>query len=269
MVPRPFLALTGSIQPFILSELKNHREDGLLDRFLFAYPDPLPSRWSDDEIGAETLARYHELYDRLYDLAAGVDDDGEPAPSVLRFTDGAKGVFVGEADSLREEAERPGFPERLKGSWSKLEAYLVRLSLILALARTAEDDLLAAPSEEVTERDVRAAAELLAYFKAHARRVHARLHGERPEHLLAEALAGFFVREEGGGSWEGQPSELYGILKARSAPGLPGGEGPFGKRLRQAVGRTPGLSLEEGWRGNEFTVRVALSTPGTPGDGAS
>lgn len=57
MVPRPFVGLTGSIQPGVLSELKNYREDGLLDRFLFAYPDPMPSRWSDDEIseGNETI----------------------------------------------------------------------------------------------------------------------------------------------------------------------------------------------------------------------
>jgi putative DNA primase/helicase len=158
MIPRPFLALTGAIQPFVLSELKNHREDGLLDRFLFGYPNPVPSRWTDDEISGPTLARYHELYDQLYDLAMGVDENGEPAPERLRFTVGAKAIFVEEADALREEMERPGFPDHLKGPWSKLEAYLARLSLILALVRVTQQEPLMVSIGEVEERDVRSAA---------------------------------------------------------------------------------------------------------------
>lgn len=117
----------------------------------------------------------------------------------------------------------------------------------------------------VTEQDVEAAAQLVAYFKAHARRVYAELHGEKPEHLLAEALKVFLVEQ--GGNWEGQTSQLYEILKARSAPGLPGGEGPFGKQLRKIARHTPSLGLKEGWQGNVETIRLTLSTPGTPGEG--
>jgi hypothetical protein len=263
MVPRPFLALTGSIQPFVLSELKNYREDGLLDRFLFAYPDPQPSRWTDDEIGAATFARYHQIYRRLHALAETTDEDDEPVSVALRFTPGAKAAFVGEADLLREEAERPLFPEHLKGPWSKLEAYLARLSLIFALVRMAEVVPLAPSREEVEKRDVLAAAELLAYFKAHARRVHAKLHGERPEYLLAEALVRFLQEE--GGTWEGQPSQLFEILNSRSAPGLPAGEGAFGKRLRKTAAQSSTFVLEGLWRGNVQVVRLTLFTPGTPG----
>ncbi len=265
MIFRPFVALVGSIQPGILSELKNHRDDGLLDRFLYAYPDPMPSRWSDDEIAVETVALYGSLYDGLNDLHMDLDESGEPAPQSLQFTASAKELFVAEVDSLREEMEVPGFPEHLRGPWSKLEAYLARLSLILALVRIVGEQDVASPfpAEEVTEGDVRAAAELVVYFKSHARRVHARLHGERPEYLLAEALKGFL--RENGGSWEGQTSELYETLKARSTPGLPGGDGPFGKRLRRIVRQDPDLDIREGWRGSDQLVRITLSTPGTPG----
>jgi hypothetical protein len=264
MIPRPFLVLTGAIQPLVLSELRNYREDSLLDRFLFAYPDPVPSRWTDDEISGETFARYHELYDRLYDLAMGVDANGDLTPESVQLTVGAKALFVREADALREEMERPGFPDHLKGPWSKLEAYLARLSLILALVRIAEEDFLTISTEEMTEGDVRSAADLVSYFRAHARRVYTKLHGERPEYLLAEALKAFLTEQ--GGHWEGQTSELYEILKARSTPGLPAGEGAFGRRLRKTTAQSSGFVLEELWRGNVQVVRLTLVTPGTPGD---
>lgn len=56
---KPFVGVVGSIQPGILSELTANRHglegDGFLDRFLFAYPEPMPSRWSDEEILTRTL----------------------------------------------------------------------------------------------------------------------------------------------------------------------------------------------------------------------
>jgi len=171
---------------------------------------------------------------------------------------------------LREEMERPGFPSRLKGPWSKLEAYLARLSLILALVRNAQEEegSFMAAIELVVEQDVKNAAELVRYFKAHARRVYSKLHGEKPEYLLAEALKVFLAKQ--GGSWEGQTSELYEILRARSVPGLPSG-GPvwLGKRLREIAQQDPGLSLEDGWRGSDKIIRLVLITPGTPGGGGS
>jgi Protein of unknown function (DUF3987) len=125
---------------YVLSELKNDREDGLLDRFLHAYPEPVPSRWTDDEISDEAVARYQELYDRLYGLSMGFDDNGEPAPERLSFASEAKKIFVDKVNSLREEMERPGFPSHLKGPWSKMEAYLARPSLILALVRNSQEE---------------------------------------------------------------------------------------------------------------------------------
>ena len=90
IVPRPFVGLTGGIQPGILSELKNNREDGLLDRFLFAYPDPVPTRWSDAEISEETRAAYKGIYDELYGLQMNTDANGSPDPIYATFTSSAK-----------------------------------------------------------------------------------------------------------------------------------------------------------------------------------
>jgi hypothetical protein len=265
-VPRPFVCVTGTIQPNVLSEMKNGRDDGFMDRFIYCYPDPVSSRDNDFEISDEAVDGYQRLYDRLCDLGMRMDENEEPAPNQLGFTPEAKKVWRKESNSLREEMEHPLFPASLRGSWSKLEAYLARLSLILTLARIMDQEN--SPPEEhwaVEEQDIKAAAELISYFKAHARRVYAKLYGEKAENLLWEALDQFL--DENRGTWEGMTSELYKILENRSTPGLPGGEVPLGKMLRKFD--SYGLcKLTEGDRGKQPIIKLSKSTPGTFGEEA-
>ena len=263
VVPRAFTGVVGTIQPKILPELSKGSEDGLPDRFLHAYPDPMPSRWSDEEISREASDDYQELYDRLCDLEMGMDEYGEPNPKRLRLTANARNAFIDEVNSLREEMEHPEFPEYLKSPWSKLEAYLGRLTLIMALVRIVEEG---GPVEgprghSATRDDVKVAADLLAYFKAHARKVHAMLHGEKPQNLLSVALKGF-LREQGG-TWEGTTDKLYGIFESRSAPGLPGGSVPFGKMIRQIARQDYDLTFEQGHRGSRPIIKLSLSNRNT------
>jgi hypothetical protein len=132
-VPRAFVCVTGSTQPDKLPELKNMSEDGLPDRFLYAFPDRVSSRDNDNEISDDAIAGYQEVYDRLVGLEMMVDENGEPYPQRVKFTEKARKRWGTEADALREEMEHPEFPRDLEGPWSKFEAYLARLSLILAL----------------------------------------------------------------------------------------------------------------------------------------
>jgi putative DNA primase/helicase len=199
-VPRAFVCVTGSTQPDKLPELKNMSEDGLPDRFLYTFPDRVSSRDNDNEISDDAIAGYQEVFDRLVGLEMMVDENGEPYPQRVKFTEKARKRWGTEADALREEMEHPEFPRDLEGPWSKFEAYLARLSLILALVRIVEEGghNFESLEKRVTERDVRAAGQLLAYFKAHARKVYAKIRGEKPQNLLGAALKGF-LREQGAG----------------------------------------------------------------------
>jgi hypothetical protein len=272
IISHPFVGITGAIQPGILSEIKNNREDGFLDRILFAFSDPVPHRWSDVETSEEAETAYKKLYNELYALDMSTDENGNLAPRYLDFTSKAKELFTKAVNSLGEETERPGFPGHLKGPWSKMEAYLARLSLILAVVnnvdrRSFDLGVLDGTNNDnptVGIEDVKAAIALIEYFKAHARRVYAKLHGEKPERLLAEALRSFL--DERGGYWEGKTSDLYGLMKARSAPGLPGSEGPFGKRIRCITTQDDELHLEEGHQGKDHIIKLSLSTLGAVGD---
>ncbi len=69
----------GSIQPSVLPELSDKREDGLLDHFLFAYPKSYHAPLSDKEISTAVEERLKGLYDRLAELPMP-ESAGEPFP---------------------------------------------------------------------------------------------------------------------------------------------------------------------------------------------
>jgi putative DNA primase/helicase len=236
MLPRPFVGLFGAIQPAILPEIGDGRGDGLLDRFLLAYPHPKPSRWTDDEISREARDDYGSLYRKLRRLYLETDDHGAPNPGKVVFAPDARTVFVEAVDGHRAEMEELGFPARLKGSWSKLEAYLARLSLILALCRCVDD---VAP-ERVENRDVLGAVVLLDYFKVQTRRIYLGLYGEDPLDLLAADLRRLL--EERGGFFTGAPTELHQELKSEHKGGQ---SNVLTRRVRKIQRRSPVLRFEE------------------------
>src|SRR5215208_3150729 len=149
IIPEPWVSVVGSIQPEILPELHIGRNDGMMDRFLYSYPTPLRAKHTDEEVSVAAEHAVLKLYEKLAELSMP-ESDGEPFPASVPMTKEAWEVFKELADELSEEAHALGFPRRLRGTWSKLEAYLARLSLILALSRVVESD----EREQVEPRDV-------------------------------------------------------------------------------------------------------------------
>jgi putative DNA primase/helicase len=263
IVGRPFVALFGAIQPSILPELGDGREDGLLDRFMFAYPDAELSGWSDAEISEQAESSYASLYGKLRDLYMPADEYGDPDPIRIHFSPDAKAAMIDAINGHRREMYAPGFPARLKGPWSKLEAYFARLILILATARAVDTGV----AERVETSDVLAAVVLLDYFKGHARRVYVGLHGDDPDDLLAADMAAFLG--ERGGVWDGQPAELFAQLESNYKPPR---ANELTKRLKALAAKTPGLDFDAGerWdkelRNKRRFVRVALRNVGNVGN---
>src|ERR687893_2606793 len=133
-----------------------------------------------------------------------LDSEGEPFPGTVPMTKDAWEVFKEIACNLSEEAHALDCPRRLRGAWSKLEAYLARLSLILALSRVVESE--DREREQVEPQDVLLAGVLIDYFKAHIKRAFSELHGTSASDLLARALTDLL--EEQGGSCEGTATTL-------------------------------------------------------------
>jgi hypothetical protein len=241
IVAHPWVSVIGGIQPEVLPDFGKDRGDGLIDRFIPAYPKPRVGRWSDDEISDHVREEYASTLGSLYRLRHANDDE-DPFPSRVPITDEAKVLFVAEYNRLHEELESPGFPQRLRPSWGKLEAYLARLALILAMARIAElgNQGQAGVAENITREDMAGAVKLLAYFKNHVRRVYTGLYGDSPADRLAADLREFLIFE--GGTWEGIASELHAALASEHKPERPE---DLAKAVRAIAKRSPLLQLED------------------------
>jgi hypothetical protein len=253
VLAKPFVSLFGGIQPAMLGELGGGMEDGLMDRFLFAYPQARHVRFNDYEIGAEAEAQYAALYHELAGLTLATDEYGDPNPRSLRLSPEAKTLFANALDSLGAEVLEPGFPARLEGVWSKLRGYLARLSLVLAVCRCVTNIV---REERLEAEDVRAATQLLGYFKAHARRVYAELRSPDQLEVLGADLKELI--EEAGGRLEVTATELYHMLEEAGCEVLPARPKELGEAIRALASHSSTLRASFGWRRREKVMRLQL-----------
>lgn len=240
-VEQPTVTLCGSIQPRMLRELGETSEEGMIERFLFAYPEHKRQRFTYDELSVEAEQQYESLYESLCDYQMGEDPvTGREEPGVIRMSPAARELFALCSDRLSMEMEEPGFPHRLRGAFSKLEAYLARLALILGMCRIKEDD----DVEQVEREDVEAAHDLIRYFAGHARRIHGQMGGTTPEEHSEEIL-NKLIEKNGEEIWEGTSEMLLEDLQEYGASGIPDTSRAIGRWVRSICERSTGLSLIE------------------------
>ncbi|MEJ7637918.1 MAG: DUF3987 domain-containing protein [Singulisphaera sp.] len=112
----------------MLSSLREEkgRDDGFLERILFAFPDELafPSQeWTENVISESAEGEWTEAIRRLAGRSMADQDEGRPRPTLVRFTPDAKAAWVEWWDTHAKEVEGPSFDESLAGTWSKLRAH--------------------------------------------------------------------------------------------------------------------------------------------------
>ena len=174
--PHPSLSIVGGLVPDMLGELTDPsgRADGFIDRFLLAYPDPLPvADWSDRGVPDDVADDWRSLIARLWMRSLDFKN-GRSVPHVAYFTPEGKARWEERYNAHSAEMNAADFPPFLRGPWGKLREYAGRLTLNLTLMHHAADplaDALIVP--EVGPRRVDDAWKLIAYFKTHVRRVQA------------------------------------------------------------------------------------------------
>lgn len=88
---RALLSACVGIQPERLNELLFKRaDDGLLSRFLLAWPDAVPAVWETPIVDEQTVTH---LFRRLRSLRAGIDEDGRPSPVLLLLSAEAEALY--------------------------------------------------------------------------------------------------------------------------------------------------------------------------------
>jgi hypothetical protein len=196
VVPRPFLAVTGGIQPDLLPGLADpeSREDGFVDRILWSFPNPVPDDWTTESVQDDTIASVEFLFDQLYLIQGEPNpdssDEDATRPRVVKL--GATAMMLW-AQWYREHAAElaaDGFPAQLRGAWAKMPGQAARLALILHCIECAEANMDPATSA-ISDTVVASALDLIdGYFKSHARRVYRLLTHQRRDYVvrLLEAL---------------------------------------------------------------------------------
>jgi hypothetical protein len=181
VVPHPFLTVVGGLTPDMLSTLPEGRgrDDGFIARLLFAYPGRLARRYSEQGTPDDVAAEWERVVRALWARKMR-ELDGKPAPRVVKMTPEAAREWSAWCQAHYAEQEADDFPDSLEGPWGKLEAYAARLALILHLMVLASDPTRPAPDDPpaLPMRTIEAAFRLVAYFKAHALRVHAAIGGK-------------------------------------------------------------------------------------------
>ncbi len=185
------LSMIGCIQPGPLGDLmrqarRGAADDGMLDRFLIAWPDT-PGDWREVDRWPETPAKHAawSVFDRLDKLdaaALAAQHDTDAAGDVrglpfLRFADDARDVF-GEWRGDFERTIRAADNEGLEGALSKFRHHVPALALGL--------HVIDGGTGPVCLRATVRALALAEYFESHARRLHAS--GRRAAVKAARAL---------------------------------------------------------------------------------
>jgi hypothetical protein len=175
----PFFAATGCIPPDRLSVLRGelYISDGFLDRFLLSYAEPIPEAEEDwREIDLDSAKTWANKLGFLWALEPDKDRNG-PCPRLLRLDDSARTAWQNFTRELAKEVEGEEFPDYLRGAWLKMKSQCARLALIVHCLRLAEGERIA--DDKVDGESVGRAAELVGYFRSHARRAYCAMDADR------------------------------------------------------------------------------------------
>ena len=191
-VPAPFAAVAGALCPEVLPTLRGDTApgdapaDGFIDRFLMSYPDPLPAvgeTWKEIPEAAEL--RYCDLVLNLLnmDLVPPAEGCTLWQPLTVRFDDGAKLAWQDFTHAIAARLNARETDDPFRATLGKFREYGLRMAgLLWCLDRASEGPAVATPIDAVAHfgdrpptidaRTMHAAAKLVDYFEAHARRCH-------------------------------------------------------------------------------------------------
>ena len=199
LVPHPFLSVLGGLTTSMLSELSEAkgRDDGFIDRMLFAVPDPVEVRWCDEEVPEDLIEGWHRSIRKLWDVPMTAEEDGTLRPRFVHLSTPARALYLAWHADHCGEVRGLDFPDHLRGPWQKFRDYCARLALIVDRLDWAFDPTAGGQHRDVSEASVRSAIRLVEYFKAHSRRAHALIRGSGGyENEDARAILKWAIRDE-------------------------------------------------------------------------
>jgi hypothetical protein len=171
-VGHPFLAVLGGLPPGMVSQLSGgvrRLDDGFLDRFLFVSPDdPDAAGETWRCVGKDEAECWRLALDRLFTLQQEAGEHG-PRPRYVKLTTCGRRAWEEFTCGQAAQLNAGKVPDHLRGPWSKHRGYCARIALVLHMLRWAAGEV---EDEDVDGESVGRAAEVIAYFQGHCRRVY-------------------------------------------------------------------------------------------------
>jgi hypothetical protein len=150
----------GGIQPARLVEVMREADDGLLARFMWFWPEPVPFNIAGTTPEIESaITAFDRL--RMLELASGKDSE-PPRPVMVALAPSAVQAMVRFGRLLQGEKENSG--GLMRSAIGKARGLALRLSLVLTYLRWCAQDGYGAPPEEISEEAFLAAAKLVAEY---------------------------------------------------------------------------------------------------------
>ncbi len=162
---RPWVAICGGLQPFVLAEMRANesQDDGMMDRFLFGFPSAVQRKWNRDTISRDTQDAYEEMFQSLLNLEMDIDQvSGKLFPRAIPMSPEAVEAWEQMYNEHHAEVAAPDFDTRLSGAWSKFDEQAARIILVLYCARVAEGTV---PAGAIDVGSVLNGWAITAYFK--------------------------------------------------------------------------------------------------------
>lgn len=168
IVLRLAVAVTGSTQPEKLAQMFREADDGLMARFVWGWPDPLPFRLGRVAPNVEWAA---EALDRLRALEMATPLGGPPCPIMVKLTPAAADMMEVFGGEMQEAQEAGG--GLMKSAYGKARGLALRLGLVLVMLRWSGTAGMAPPPTEIDDDTFGLACDLVAeYFMPSAERVY-------------------------------------------------------------------------------------------------
>lgn len=147
LIEKPCINLIGSIQTDLLSEVfcKSYQGNGLLDRFLFVYPENRKiSKWVriDDEAERPDIqSLWTPIINKVLDLPCPFNEfDHIVKPIVLRMNKEAEEYFFNWHNSFVDEANNTQDDMKMDSRRMKLDGNAARLALVFQVMKWASGE---------------------------------------------------------------------------------------------------------------------------------
>lgn len=170
VVPHLAVAWHGGIQPARLARVMLEADDGLLARFCWSWPDPVPFKLTKTTPDADFAIRAFDRL-RMLDMAPPTGPASAAEPIVVPLSDEAHADLEKFAQDMQDMQNGSG--GLLASAFGKARGLTLRLSLVLEyLAWAAEEGIAAAPARISHTAFLAAASLVRDYFLPMAERVY-------------------------------------------------------------------------------------------------